>query len=189
MKTVIDATLNTNSITDAIKKIDDHRIELLAKFDIFVNRLASEGVSTLQGYNLKFGKYIYFYSTINVNGNLITAEIVMKAEQMIKAEWLQADGSVKSADVNPVLMEEFGSGFKTAELHAQKSNKFSGMTLGGQGTFPNQTHANDEGGWWYRDIDGDWHHSLGFQATSPLLNTVYDLRMKIRQIEIEVFGL
>ena len=62
MKTVLNVTLNTDSITDAIQKIDDHRIELLTKFDIFVNRLASEGVSTLQGYNLKLGKYIYFYS-------------------------------------------------------------------------------------------------------------------------------
>lgn len=188
-KTEINITLNTKSITDAIQNIEQHRVELLAKFDLFMKRLGAYGIDYAQVVCGDYEPYILFSSVVTVNGNLINLELILKAKYMVKEYWLQADGSVKSADVNPVLMEEFGSGWRASTLHASESNTKAGVTVGGQGTFPNQTHAFNERGWKYVDLNGDWHWTVGYQGSMPLLHAIEEMYQRVKQVEIEVFGL
>lgn len=188
MKIVYKARLDTNDIQNVINQIDYYKHALERDVQRFIDKLATEGITCAMHTNMTFGNYISFHKTMMVNGHYTEAQIVMHADSMMFSEWKQEDGSVKTAEVNPILMEEFGSGFKTAEIHAQRSNAFSGHTLGGQGTFPNQTHANDSNGWWYKDLNDEWHHVYGTKPSMPLSNAIMEMYLKVKQVEKDVFG-
>ena len=59
----------------------------------------------------------------------------------------------------------------------------------GVGTFPGQTHAFQEEGWWFKDEETDkWIHSYGVQATMPMYNASIEMRQKVTEIAKEVFA-
>ena len=89
-------------------------------------------------------------------------------------------GEIKSAEVSPLSMAEFGSGWG-AENPIQIPDV-------GQGTFPGQAHAFDKEGWYWTDEDDNLNYSRGITAKMPM----YKASIRIQEIAIkkakEIFG-
>lgn len=79
-----------------------------------------------------------------------------------------------------VLFVEFGAGF----YWNTKENPLADQFGYGVGTYPNQIHANDEGGWSYQDSTGRWIHTMGTEATMPMYNASVAMRNKEKLISI-----
>ena len=102
---------------------------------------------------------------------------------IIKSQWLQKDGSVSEADVSPILMAEFGSGLRANNAKGKQMDPPMGT-----GTFPDQTHAEDPNGWWYKDLNEVWHHSYGVTPTMPVWKAYMEMYDLIESTAKEVFG-
>ena len=176
----ISFSLSQSSIQNAIKEIRAYQNELPTKCEILCRRLAAEGIIVANGYigTSGFGKYIHLSSAISPQQMGCGAILYMRDTSMITSEWRTLDG-VKSAEISPMLMLEFGSG-----LSAQNPKGIPGV---GTGTFPGGTHGN-EPGWYYMDLEGNWHYSSGVTPKMPMYHTGNNLRTKIIAIAKEVFG-
>lgn len=98
---------------------------------------------------------------------------------------LIATGVTKSTDygdINMLLLIEFGGGIH----HNPVANPKAGELGFGVGTFPNQTHAFEDG-WYYPGDDGEWHYTHGVKATMPMYNADTEILLNIRKIAKEVF--
>lgn len=144
-------------------------------------RLCAEGMPIARAYigESGFGRYIRLSSEITPEKAGCKAIIIMEDTMRIVSEWQTLEG-VKRATVSPMLMLEFGSG-----LQAENPANIPGV---GTGTFPDQTHAENPGGWWYMDLDGAWHHSSGVSAKMPMYHAGKEIRAKLVSIAREVFG-
>lgn len=175
--------MNQTSIKNAMKAIAESKQRMLEQCVKFVEKLSERGISVAKGeLDDGYAKYIAFSTVIEkADYDGVVGLMVATSTGLIHSEWMQKDGSVKSADVSPLLMSEFGAGTiagnhpKAAEL---------GM---GTGTFPGQTHANDPNGWWYQTIDGEWHKSKGYQATMPVQTAANEMMRSISIVAKEVF--
>lgn len=84
-----------------------------------------------------------------------------------------------------ILFIEFGAGIywnRGRQSHPQEREFGYGV-----GTYPGQTHAFDENGWWY------WNgfrrtHSYGTESTMPVYNAYVEMRDRVLDIAREVFG-
>lgn len=180
MSRKIKMSLSQSSIQNAIHEIKTYKRELIQKTQIFVQRLAESGINIASDNVGGYGKYIMFYTELTPQVNGCKAVMVATNTGLIKSEWRTEDG-VKSADVSPILMAEFGSGLR--------ANNPKAAELGmGTGTFPGQTHAEDPSGWWYMDLDGEWHHSYGVTPSMPMYKATMEMQRNIGKIAKEVFG-
>ena len=98
------------------------------------------------------------------------SSIIIPTSNSIFVEW-----ATGSAVVDPLLMAEFGSGQFAVEGH--------------RGTFPNQKHAFDPNGWYWRDLSGELHHSRGITPTRPLYKAKEEMTQQIREVAERVFEL
>ena len=178
MAKTITIKLNQSSIQNAIKELKQYQNDLDRKCEIFCQRLAELGIQTAKENTGNFGKYISF--TYEVKDRTQGCKTVMVATNtgIIHSEWMTKDG-VKSADVSPILMCEFGSGLK-----AENPKGIQGV---GTGTFPGQTHAEDPNGWYWMDLDGEWHHSYGVTPKMPMYHASIEMILNIQKIAREVF--
>ena len=108
-------------------------------------------------------------------------KVIMLASEngKIISSWKTKDG-IKTAEVSPLLMAEFGSG-----RGAENPMKVEGV---GQGTFPNQTHAFDMEGWYWIDLEGNLNHSYGITAKMPMYKARNIIIEKVTTIAKEVFS-
>lgn len=173
--------LSVGEIKQAQKQIQEYQNDLTRKCELFCKRMAQEGIVFAKVYigTSGFGKYVSFTSEIEPEKAGCQAIIIAQNTGLIKSEWRTKEG-VKSADVSPILMLEFGSGLK-----AQNPAGIPGV---GTGTFPGGSHGSDPSGWWYMDLDGVWHHSTGIEPKMPMYRTAQELRSKALKIAREVFG-
>lgn len=175
----ITMNLSVSSIQNAIKEIKAYQNDLNRKCELLCQRLCQEGIQIAQSYigSSGFGKYIHLGSEITPQQAGCKAIFYMEDTAMIKSDWQTLEG-VRSAEVSPVLMLEFGSGLK-----AENPAGISGV---GTGTFPGGKHGN-EPGWYYMDLDGVWHYSTGVSPKMPMYNAGKELREKVVVIAREVF--
>lgn len=152
----------------------------MRKTKVFAKRLAEYGISIASDNVAGYGKYIMFCTEISPQANGCKTVMVATNTGLIKSEWRTEDGE-KSADVSPILMVEFGSGLRA---NNPKAAEF-GM---GTGTFPGQNYAQDPSGWWYMDLDGEWHHSYGVAPSMPMYKAAMEMQRNIWKIAKEVFG-
>lgn len=178
MSKKIKINLSTSSIQSAIKEIEQYQAELNKKCELLTKKLAECGIQVAQSKIGSFCKYITFSS--NVENSVNGCKTIMFATNtgIIHSEWRTKDG-VKSADISPLLMCEFGSGLK-----AENPLNIPGV---GTGTFPGQTHAEDSSGWWYMDLDGEWHHSKGITPKMPMYHAAIEIQKKVISIAKEIF--
>ena len=178
-KRVFKANLSVKGIEQLKKDLQGYKDSLNKKCEIFIRRLAESGIIVAQQNVGNFGKYITFSITTNPTATGCKGIMVATNTGIINSEWLTEDG-VKSADVNPLLMVEFGSG-----LRAKNPKNVPGV---GTGTFPGQQHASNPQGWWYMDLNGEWHHSYGVTPKMPMYNASIKMHTEINRIAREVFG-
>lgn len=172
--------LSVKEIKAAQKQLRDYQKEIARKCEKFAKQLCDAGILVATQNAGSYGKYITFYSDITSQGSGIKAVLIATNTGLLKSEWRTRDG-VKSVDVSPLLMAEFGSGLKA-------DNPRAGEFGMGTGTFPGQTHAGDPEGWWYMDLNGEWHHSYGVTPTMPMCKASQEMIKNVRRIAKEVFG-
>lgn len=170
--------LSQSSIMTAKKELLLYRNSLQNKCEILVARLLEEGIIVARQDLGEYGKYVSFSMSTSPEQYGCKGILLATNTGIIHSEWRTQDG-VKSADVSPLLMMEFGSGHK-----AQNPLGVPGM---GQGTFPGQTHAFDSNGWWYMDLSGEWHHSYGMTPKMPMYKATINMKKRIISIAKEVF--
>ena len=145
----------------------------------YVTALAQEGISIGKQNVGGFGKYITFSIQTEVSKDGCKALMLASENGKIISSW-KSYGEIKTAEVSPLLMAEFGSGWG-AENPMQIPDV-------GQGTFPGQAHAFDKEGWYWTDEDDNLNYSRGITAKMPM----YKASIRIQEIAIkkakEIFG-
>lgn len=102
---------------------------------------------------------------------------------------LLAKGEVKESEgyepFYTILAIEFGAG-----IHYNPTPNPKADDLGfGVGTFPGQTHALSEDGWYFWDESKEqWVHSFGVKATMPMYSADLQIKNNIIKAAIEAFG-
>lgn len=176
------ANLSKSSFMQLAKDLNAYADTLETKCKRFVALLAEKGVlvakTTATG---KYGSYVLFQYKVEPQKDGCTAIMYGTNTGLVTETWMiNSAGDTKSVDVSPILMLEFGSGFKAVNPY--------GLSGVGQGTFPEQTHAFDPKGWSYRTVDGEWHHSTGYQPSSPMYTAAMAMYVAIATTAKQVFG-
>ena len=179
MSTKISFGLSVREVQNAIKEIKAYQNDLNRKCEELCRRLTAEGIVIAKSHigSSGFGKYVHLGSEISPQQSGCKAILYMQDTAKIRSEWQTLDG-VRSADVSPMLMLEFGSGLK-----AENPAGISGV---GTGTFPGGKHGNKPG-WYYMDFDGNWHYSTGVSPKMTMYNTGKELAERVVAIAREVF--
>ena len=174
-------TLDSKSINDAIRELEDYKQSLRDKNRIFIERLLDEGISVARDNSGGYGKLISFSKEIE-GGTRTIGLLIAEDKQKIIAEW-DYYGNKKTAELSPLLLSEFGSATLSEILF-----NISGV---GQGTFPGQTHAS-EPYWrykeWKDDNSGEWKTGSGVKPTHPMYKADLEMLQKIETIAREVFN-
>lgn len=173
--------LSSKEVGTAIRYLRHYQADLDRKVILFVEKLANIGILVAENNAGHYGQYISFGKDVNSEKTGAKAIVYAINKQLIVSEWQLADGSIRRAEVSPILMSEFGSGLLANNPNASRF----GM---GQGTFPGQIHANDPDGWWWMTTDGEWHHSYGVSAEMPMAHACTEIIANVRRIAKEVFG-
>ena len=162
MKTIV-IELSEKSIQDAIQQIEDYKRSLQAKVDIFLQKMANIGLSIVRA----------------------EIEIVPDEERgTYYVEDIYGDNSVSiRLTGDKILFIEFGAGITFAAPQNPKAGQFNM----GVGTYPDQTHAFSEYGWWYSD-DGESKHSYGNPAYMPMYLASVEVINQAISVAREVFG-
>lgn len=184
MSKVISFGLSVESIETAIAEIRQYQQELEQKCERFVRELIDEGITVGRSASAgaDYGGYLVFTSEVSGAKSMVTGVMCVTESGIIHSEWLQADGSYKTADVSPLLMVEFGSG-----QHAQNPKNIEGV---GRGTFPGQTHAFQPG-WWYATgpmSNPEWHYSTGYKPSQPVYKASVAMFEAINKVAQRVFA-
>lgn len=172
--------LSVAEVNKAIQELKSYQNELNHKCELLCQKLCQEGIQIAKVHigSSGFGKYIHLDSKITPQQAGCRAIFYMEDTTKIKSEWQTLEG-VKSAEVSPSLMIEFGSG--------QKAENPAGIKGVGTGTFPAGEHGN-EPGWYYMDLEGNWRYSTGISPKMPMYYAGKELRERVLAIAREVFG-
>lgn len=152
-KTTISFNLSENSVRNAIRELEQYQRDFNYKIGLVVRSLTEIGFKEVRS---------RLPSSQNVS------EFPVTWNDNVKIMEIMASGEL-------VLFFEFGAGIYYNETLDNPLGTKYGM---GVGTYPNQTHAFDENGWYYQDDGGEWHHSYGVQATMPL----YKAQRKMKEM-------
>lgn len=170
--------LDTNEINNLIEELNEYKDGLQVKCQMFVQKLADIGIKTAKANTGEYGSMIVFSKEVNLTEDGCKAIVIATDGEKIIREW-KYHGSTKTAEVSPLLMAEFGSGWLAKVL-----DDVDGV---GQGTFPGQTHAFDKNGWWWTDLNGEHHHSIGEAPTYPMHAASLAMIYEMQSVAEEVF--
>lgn len=181
--------LTEESINKAIQELERYKASIPKKLDLFVRRLSDEGIMVAETYTQvqlddmgSLGNLVEFNCKIEHGQNVTIGYFVGKDKVKYISQWVVKDPNtgrevIKSAEVSPILFYEFGAGQYAIDGH--------------RGTFPSDnpetTKEHADNGWWYKDLDGEWYHSVGTQPTQPMYKAWEDMKKRIKKIGREVF--
>jgi hypothetical protein len=180
--------LSVSSIEQLKRDLMDYRDrELPDKVRRFASRLADHGISVARdntGVLDDLGNVsslVRFTKQVDYNKYGAKAVMIMADIMPVISTWWTSNG-LKSVEVSPSLMYEYGSGNYAKDLNAIKNPQ------GGKGTFPGQTHAKDPDGWWWVDENNKRHESKGITPTHPMYYATQEMYAQVVAIAREVFG-
>lgn len=175
MPTKIKMRLCVEDVDRAIKELKAYEGRLVTRCNVLCGKLADMGLTVARAKigEAPLGKYVH----LNVKYEHKKASC--KAILFATGETL----NTPSGSINTLLMIEFGSGIHFNHEQNPKASEF-GM---GVGTYPGQTHAFQEEGWYYMDEAGEWHHTYGVKATMPMYNADMEMLMNIHRVAKEIF--
>ena len=190
----IDVELSKRSIDNAIREIEAYQKKVRQALVDMVTGLLNAGYRVAMINRGHWGNAIEIRRD-NEQGNtfIATADatsfeaaLIMSSEPT-RVEWYSSknkDGELKgmkSYDVLPHLLAEFGSGWLATVL-----DNVSGV---GQGTMPNSMgHATDPDGWYWYDEEGSKHHSIGEAPTFPMHTAMITMLQEIDNIARAAFS-
>lgn len=171
----------TGSISDIKniqKQLKDYENQLMHKINVLTIMLADLGIEVAKNNTGNFGHHIAF--SMETEPSKYGCKVIVLAidSSKITSVWRTKEG-LKSAQVSPLLMAEFGSG-----KFAQNPKNIEGV---GRGTFPRQQHAWDDEGWYWQTLDGVWHHSYGIAPTMPMYKASIEIVKMVDEVARFVF--
>lgn len=171
----IDISLNSRDLRDTINKLQWYKSHLQWKLEVFVSELADVGIKVAREntYVEYDERYINMGDLLDFSKDITSGEdgtvcTLTVTGQVYTKEWQNG-----SAQVNPLLMAEFGSGSKAIDGH--------------RGTFPNQ-HVAFLNRWHWTDNSGTYHESDGSEPSRPLFKAVEEMTIQIQSVAAKVFG-
>lgn len=169
-------TINAEAgTTQWIREIEDLKQDILGfKTRRFLEAVGDRGIYVARQNCYEYGQYISF--TKEINGTSVT--VLAKDTQLLPVSWKTRDDNIHTVEISPILMTEFGSGNYAV-------NDFE-HPEGGQGTFPNQTHAFQPV-WFWEDLDGVLHSSSGMKPERPMYQSYMTLMYEIEYIAKQIF--
>ena len=157
--------MNTKSINDAIKELQRLESDFVRKLDIFVRVLANDGVSVARTW-ISAGAGTERNATVSYN--------------------VGSDGDIKFAQIHmsgeDALFIEFGAGYFYNPEDPPHAADY-GM---GVGTYPGQTHAFNNG-WWYYDDAGYATYTHGTEGTYPMYHAAETIRNSAIKTALQIF--
>ena len=178
--------LSVSSIENLKQELTSYRNSLPDKMQEFTSKLADVGISVGKA-NIgvlddlgNVSSLVQFTKKVDKNTYGAETLMIMSDVAPVQSSWWSANG-LKTVDVSPSLMYEYGSGFEAKDLNANKNPQ------GGQGMFPGQTHARDPGGWWWVDENGVRHESSGITPTTPMYKATMEMYNQVIAVAREVF--
>lgn len=169
----LSSDLSVKGLKQLQKDLEKYKETLAEKIERYTTELARYGVKVAEANTGNFGKYIAFEVRTIPNKDGCKSIILAYDRAKITSVWKTKEG-LKSAEISPLLMAEFGSG-----QYAQNPNNIVGV---GQGTFPGQTHAFDKEGWYWVGLDDKLYHSYGIDPTMPM----YEASQSLIEIAVKV---
>ena len=166
-------SLDTNEIKDLVKTLNQLAKDLPSRCQMAVQVLADAGIKVASANMGEYKGMVLFTKEVDVNETGCTCLMVATDTEHPVRTWVYK-GEEKSAEVSPILMAEFGSGW-----HSEVLFDIDGV---GQGTFPGQTHAFDPKGWFWKDKEGKTHHSYGEAPTYPMYKASLEMVSKIQEV-------
>ena len=164
MKT-INIELSKKSIQAAIREIEAYKRSIDQKTKLFIEKMAEAG------YNV-------------ADATLMAVSEEEKGSTVIQSpQWESDNCMVIKMSGDKFLFVEFGAGIAFSNPQNPKAQDM-GMGLG---TYPGQTHAYQEEGWWYRE-DGVLKKSRGNAPYMPMYKAGVEIRRQVENIAREVFG-
>lgn len=175
---VLKIDISNNGLSKLRDELDTYKQGIIDRINQALLELADIGISvarTAADSSGTYGQYITFTRELKSDANKCEVIMIAKSTTQITEEWLiDNDGNTRTAEVDPLLMVEFGSG--------KHSLNPKGLPEVGQGTFPNQTHAFDPNGWYWRTTDGEWHHSTGYTPKQPMLRAYDEMVRDVNRV-------
>lgn len=161
--------LDTDEINDLIEELNNYADNLKNLCEIFLWRLADVGIKVVDStYGSGMGDSSKDHRCefqLDEDGNVVKGRLIVSGSD--------------------ILFIEFGAGifFNNGNAHPMAHDLGYGV-----GTYPDQVHAYDPNGWYYKDSDGTLRHSLGTEATMPVYKASLEMISKVDEIAEEVFG-
>ena len=175
--------LNTESIKDAIAQLKEVKARTMRSSQLAIMRLLEIGIRAAKENTAKYKDYISFYPVVGKEGDGYVGMLVANDMSKIISPWKRG-GEIVEAEVSPLLMAEFGSGW-----YANVAPIWSDLVGAvGQGTFPNQTHAFDPNGWQWEDENGVHYRSQGELALQPMYNAWQEMASAIENVVVSAMG-
>lgn len=171
--------LNSKSIKDAVKYMENYKVRIAQKSKLLVERLIDVGIQVAYQHTGRYAGYVEFTKELESGEKQCIGLLIGKDTKPFVSMWILKDGTKKRAEVSGILMSEFGSGWLADVIWS-----VPGV---GQGTFPGQTHAMDVDGWYWTDTAGKPHHSIGEVPHYPMYNAYMAMLEQVDSIAREVF--
>ena len=199
----IEIDLSDASFKQASDKVKAYQDELNEKAQLVVERLIKRGIRVAETSvsGSRMGTFLTFsYDVKSKSKDGVTAVMLAKKRADVISVWYRSKGFVKKhggsqrvvAMVNPLLMEEYGSGVFAIE---PVKNFLKGLAGRGTFSYPQQVynHAKTEDFWYSATgIDSHgrptgWVGSAGYKPTRPVLKAQLEMLLAIDEEVKEVF--
>lgn len=164
-------TLSQQSIDRVIGELNEYKRSLEYKAQRFVEELAKRGIRVA---NLTMGQ-----GSGDSDRNIDFRFILDSA----------TGGRVEGRMVgegDDILFWEFGAGiyYNNGNVHPHAARLGYGVNTYN----PNSDKAINPGYWWYKGDDGEYHFSVGTEATMPMYKAWLEMKASLEEVAREVFG-
>lgn len=176
-------SLGTDEISNLVKEVENYRDSLNKRCVLFLQLLAEEGITVAER---RKGNWTSLVFTKTIRQTASGASGTMDGYGPIQIVQWQTLNGIRSEELSPILMAEFGSGQYASDARNRANKSYAPIVGAGRGTFPNQTHANEDS-WSWMDLNGEWHTSSGLRPTMPMYYAARKMRAQIRRIGRRAF--
>lgn len=173
----LNAKLSTESIRRLQESLRSYRTELEFKCQFLVSELAQVGARVAQAKldESPLGRYVRLQVDTKDGGAVAVAVLTATGDVFV---------SEKYADFYSLLAVEFGAG-----IHYNPTDPPHAKEFGfGVGTFPGQTHANEDGWYYWDDKAQEWRYTHGVKATMPMYSADMEIIQSVVKKAKEIFG-
>lgn len=183
MNRVIQVQLSASGLRDLNKQIRQYKnVTIPTKLQEFVSELADVGIAIARVNTGEFKPYLGFVKEIRDTKYSYQSKALVVGFNEVPnvAKWWKK-GQIKEADVNSLMMAEYGSG------------KYA--IYGYRGTFPNdegrKSHGLDDSGWFWTPVGGNGTYEVlwsdGVEPSRPMYHAWVGMKLQIEMIARRVF--